>query len=105
MFARICLVAVIHVVAIAATTQTQLDSRQGADETCDLICPEEDSMDKTVYAPDPCSTTCTSYYVCLEGVPYQLECPDGLAWNQDLQVCDWPQKVGECAPVSECCSS
>ena len=105
MFARICILAILHAAAVAAVARAQLDSRQDTDGTCDFICPEEDNMYWTAYSPDPCSATCSSYFVCLEGVPYQLECPDGLAWDQDLQVCDWPRNAGECPSVPECCSA
>ena len=41
--------------------------------------------------PDP--TDCRSFFVCSNGVPIWVLCPDGLHFNDKLDVCDWPQNV------------
>ncbi|KAK8042031.1 hypothetical protein PG993_006554 [Apiospora rasikravindrae] len=105
MLPRLWVVTAYHTAAVAAAAMARFDSRQ--DDTddvdvCGLICSEEDDM--YVFFSDPCSVKCNGFYECMSGVPYQLECPHGLLWNQDLQVCDWPQNVGDCSPVPECCA-
>ncbi|KAL7296156.1 hypothetical protein TKK_0010697 [Trichogramma kaykai] len=37
---------------------------------------------------------CGTFYNCGVGhVPYLMECPAGLYFNEELKVCDWPQNV------------
>ncbi len=40
--------------------------------------------------PDDCST----FFSCNNGVPILMPCPDGLHFNDKLDVCDWPQNAG-----------
>lgn len=37
---------------------------------------------------------CTKFYICDHGDPVSQECPDGLHWNRDLNICDWPLSAG-----------
>ncbi|CAF2652678.1 unnamed protein product [Rotaria sp. Silwood2] len=30
-----------------------------------------------------------SFYQCAHGIHYLMQCPAGLVWNQQIQVCDW----------------
>ena len=55
-------------------------------------CPAVDSLDHTVLLPNPAD--CSSFYSCSNGVPILMHCPDGLQFNDKLDVCDWPQNAG-----------
>lgn len=37
---------------------------------------------------------CGSYYICDWGTPVYMPCPEGLHFNAELQVCDWPGNAG-----------
>eukprot|EP00088_Acartia_fossae_P062910 TRINITY_DN76313_c0_g1_i1.p1 TRINITY_DN76313_c0_g1~~TRINITY_DN76313_c0_g1_i1.p1 ORF type:complete len:132 (+),score=55.49 TRINITY_DN76313_c0_g1_i1:34-429(+) len=41
----------------------------------------------------PHPTDCSKFYYCSWWVPYLYTCPDGLLFNPDLDVCDWPENV------------
>lgn len=30
---------------------------------------------------------CSSYYLCSNGIPYHMKCPEGTMWNQRLKIC------------------
>ncbi|XP_055522436.1 peritrophin-1-like [Wyeomyia smithii] len=36
---------------------------------------------------------CSKFYQCSNGVPMELQCPSGLLFNDQLNVCDWPSHV------------
>ncbi len=55
-------------------------------------CPAVDPLDHTVLLPNP--EDCSSYFSCSNGVPILMPCPDGLHFNDELDVCDWPQHAG-----------
>ena len=40
---------------------------------------------------------CAKYYVCQGEVQHHKTCPDGLVFNENENVCDWPSAVEECA--------
>ncbi|CAB3386492.1 Hypothetical predicted protein [Cloeon dipterum] len=42
---------------------------------------------------------CDKYYRCVHGKPVEFACKSGLAWNSNLQICDWPENAqrAECA--------
>ena len=46
----------------------------------------------TYNIPNP--NNCYSFYTCEWGVGYLRYCPDGLHYNSQLDVCDWPQSAG-----------
>ncbi|XP_001663097.2 chitinase-3-like protein 1 [Aedes aegypti] len=41
--------------------------------------------------PDPDS--CKKYYVCSNGHIFEFSCPDGLLFDQQNQICNWPEMV------------
>ncbi len=48
--------------------------------------------------PDP--TDCTGYQICVHGVWVTQNCPDGLYWNAQFGICDWPSNVRCAIPES-----
>ncbi len=52
-------------------------------------CPAEEGP--TVLLPNPAD--CASFFSCSQGVAILMHCPDGLYFNAELDVCDWPQNV------------
>ena len=60
----------------------------GPDESC----PAVDPLDHTVLLPNPAD--CSTFFSCSNGVPILMHCPDGLHFNAELDVCDWPQDAG-----------
>eukprot|EP00093_Oithona_nana_P014013 14013.XXX_692283_694942_1 [CDS] Oithona nana genome sequencing. len=40
---------------------------------------------------------CKKYFVCQGEVEHHKSCPDGLVFNEDEGVCDWPSAVEACA--------
>ncbi|KYB26070.1 peritrophic matrix protein 14 precursor [Tribolium castaneum] len=61
-------------------------------EDKDPECPWPDPLDHTVHLPH--ETDCTKFYKCDHGKKVEFDCPDGLHFNKELQVCDWPQDAG-----------
>lgn len=47
----------------------------------------------------PHESDCTKFYECVFGDKYTLECPAGLHFNPEAQVCDFPELAG-CEPGS-----
>ena len=39
---------------------------------------------------------CSMYYVCQGSVKHHKPCPTGLVFNENENVCDWPENVEEC---------
>ncbi len=46
----------------------------------------------TFLLPNPAN--CSTFYSCSDGVPILMHCPDGLHFNAELDVCDWPENAG-----------
>ena len=59
----------------------------------EIICPE--GNDGYTAVPNP--NDCGSFYKCDWGNPIYFDCPEGLHFNAELQVCDWPANAG-CDP-------
>ena len=32
----------------------------------------------------------SGYITCVNGITYKRKCPQGLVWNNEKKVCDWP---------------
>jgi hypothetical protein len=43
------------------------------------------------YYPHP--TRRDAFCECSNGTPYHHDCPAGLVFNPEINVCDWPQNV------------
>ncbi|XP_063975936.1 peritrophin-1-like [Diachasmimorpha longicaudata] len=61
------------------------------DVNCDVDPPTPGDV---ILLPDPYN--CASFYICVGLKPVKKFCPNGLYWNPDLRVCDWPQNVDCC---------
>ena len=57
---------------------------------CTVQCPEK-SDDEISYLPSP--TDCSKYYVCVEAEPIEMSCPEGLWFDSELNICNFPQNV------------
>ena len=53
-------------------------------------CPPGNSGE-TILLPD--ASDCSVFYKCSNGVPVRQQCPSGLLFNPQLQVCDYPSNV------------
>jgi hypothetical protein len=76
-----------------ASAQNQPGSPAGdlpEERGCELVknCPAA-TPDSSLHLPNPLS--CTSFCKCDWGVARYFECPAGLHFNAELQVCDWPE--------------
>ncbi len=80
----------VNMVAIATVLMTMFSSYNSP-------CPAVDPLGHTVLLPSEC---CNWYFSCNNGVPIPIPCPDGLHFNDRLDVCDWPQNVN--CPGIEC---
>lgn len=63
---------------------------------CEAVknCPAED-VEWKIKLPNP--SDCSSYCRCDWGNAVWVACPDGLHFNAELEVCDWPANAG-CDP-------
>ncbi|XP_075741907.1 peritrophin-1-like, partial [Rhipicephalus microplus] len=57
-----------------------------------LACPPVDDRndDATLFA-NPLN--CSTFFLCQQGIPVLMECPDNLHFNDDLKVCDYPVRA------------
>ena len=90
---------------VPTTTRTTVTSAgttvtRPADTCKPRVCPAVDPVDHTVLLPNPAD--CSTFFSCSNGVPILMHCPDGLQFNDKLDVCDWPQIVG-CIQGKYCC--
>ena len=59
---------------------------------CEKVkCPAENG-DWSLMLPNP--DDCASFCKCDWGQAVWFACPEGLHFNADLQVCDWPDHAG-----------
>ena len=57
--------------------------------------PKGDEKLRKLTLINPMSADCSSFYECIAGqLVGHTKCPDGLFWNNELQICDW--NAGEC---------
>ncbi|XP_059477880.1 mucin-2-like [Neocloeon triangulifer] len=56
-----------------------------------VTCPETNG-EFVLHLPNP--GDCGSFCKCDWGTGYYFDCPDGLHFNAQLQVCDWPENAG-----------
>ncbi len=54
-------------------------------------CPTQ-TGEATIYLP--CPEDCNKFWECDNGWAVLQECPDGLHFNDYLDVCDWPEYAG-----------
>ena len=55
-----------------------------------ITCPDVSDGDE-VYIPS--DTNCGEYFHCVNGVPVEMKCPDGLWWDQSNEFCNWPDQI------------
>jgi len=78
------------IIAENETTTTRVNGTFMRSSNFDVVCPEsEDGY--SVYVPHP--TDCSLYYQCVGNNPTLMSCPDGLYFDSNLNVCNWPQFV------------
>jgi len=53
-------------------------------------CPD-DQDHETSYVPSP--VDCSKYYVCVHSNPIEMHCPEGLWFDSELNVCNYPGDV------------
>jgi hypothetical protein len=56
-----------------------------------VTCPAENG-EFALHLPNP--DDCGSFCKCDWGTAYWFACPGDLHFNEELQVCDWPDKAG-----------
>lgn len=54
-------------------------------------CPEEFDPSHEAFLPH---VDCSKFYICTQQGAVEQSCPPGLHWNQNVNVCDWPQVAG-----------
>ncbi|XP_057655102.1 mucin-22-like isoform X2 [Diorhabda carinulata] len=75
--------------ATASTTEASTESSSICVEE-NIVCPAEDGEDSVYFS----TSDCTKFCQCSNGVAYEHDCPAGLHFNSDLNVCDWPEDAG-----------
>ena len=55
-----------------------------------LSCPDVSDGEEVYLSSD---TNCGEYFHCVNGVPVEMKCPDGLWWDQENEFCNWPDQV------------
>ena len=53
-----------------------------------ISCPDETDSDEITYLPSP--VDCTKFYVCVHSRPVEMTCPEGLWFDSELNVCNYP---------------
>lgn len=69
----------------------------GSNDPFEVLCEEEDTP--VSYHVD--KKDCTKYYLCQGKVRHHMPCPSGLVFNLAERVCDWPEKVEDCAHIGQ----
>jgi len=68
-------------------------SAGAAANTDEVVCEDEDAH--VAFIRD--TKDCSMYYVCQGSVKHHKPCPTGLVFNENENVCDWPENVEECS--------
>lgn len=63
----------------------------------ELVCSEEDGH--ISYHID--KADCTKYYMCEGERKHHMPCPAQLVFNDNENVCDWPERVERCQHLSQ----
>ncbi len=71
------------------------DLGDAEDDGIDVVCPLS-ADGYSVFVPYPYD--CTLYYHCVGSTPVLRECPAGLHFDTNLNVCNWPEDAG-CTPT------
>ncbi|XP_022669699.1 probable chitinase 10 isoform X2 [Varroa jacobsoni] len=69
----------------------------GPNDPFEVVCEDEDTP--ISYHVD--KKDCTKYYLCQGKVRHHMPCPSGLVFNLAERVCDWPEKVEDCAHIGQ----
>lgn len=72
------------VLVLSFMAMAQDESKKGCEK---VTCPATNG-EFSLQLPNPDS--CTSFCKCDWGSVYYFECPAGLEFNAELQICDWP---------------
>ncbi|XP_055704620.1 peritrophin-1-like [Phlebotomus papatasi] len=75
---KTCLVFLFAIVALAAA----------ANVSCP---PVDDEHGEAVVLPH--ESDCSKFYLCSNGVPWELSCKEGLYFNTETNTCDWQENV------------
>ncbi len=79
------------VLLAAASAVSAGDSNEAINGCEKVSCPAENGeFAIQLRNPDDCASFCK----CDWGKAYWFACPPGLHFNEQLQVCDWPEKAG-----------
>nr|XP_012230502.1 PREDICTED: peritrophin-1-like [Linepithema humile] len=60
----------------------------------EVTCPEDSDDDEKEAIIIPHPSNCKHYFVCDHGRAIVMECPEGLHFNPDKKVCDFPASAG-----------
>ncbi|XP_014245091.1 endochitinase [Cimex lectularius] len=75
-------------------TSSPLPSPVSTESTVDSSMENENSELKcSVEGYSPHKTDCSKYYQCVHNKLVPFSCKPGTAWNQELQICDWPENT------------
>ncbi|CAG0906776.1 unnamed protein product [Cyprideis torosa] len=83
-----------------AEAKESRDVNEKSRELCpDVTCSPENPNPPAWAEYHPHPYDCTKFCQCDWGVPIEMDCPEGLVWNQDANpgpVCDWQINVPRC---------
>jgi len=68
--------------------------KRSIDPHFDVVCPPSEDG-STVFVPHP--TDCNLYYICVEEMPFLMQCPGDLYFDSVINICNWPDLV-DCEP-------
>ncbi|XP_014212813.1 peritrophin-1-like [Copidosoma floridanum] len=88
-------VALFGLIVVAAYAQEQDEHVENAPK---VHCPEQFEHSENILLPNP--SDCNSFYQCVWGVPYLMECPSNLHFNPEINMCDWPEDANSIVAVA-----